>query len=219
MIKIIVSCLFIACFVAKPSHAHVQHYNHLNLIKFDIFRNDSKVGFHSISFERDKGKLIVRNLINFEIKKLGISFYKYESEGTEIYTEEGNLLSFESKTSEDGDIKYCSIKKQGDYYVVDGEKFKGEVKKNFLLSSYWNHELLKQTTQIAGITCAVREQKVNFIKDETIKVLGVDTETAVFEIKGEDLDTQVWYRKKDWVIVQQVLNTRGVWLYTIDELN
>lgn len=59
---------------------------------------------------------------------------------------------------------------------------------------------------------------MNFIRNEIIKVLGVDTDTVVFDIKGEDLDTQVWYRKKDWAIVQQVLNKNGIWIYKIKEL-
>jgi len=50
------------------SNAHIQHYANLNEIKFEIYRNDNKVGYHNIIFSRDRGMLTVKNEIQFEIK-------------------------------------------------------------------------------------------------------------------------------------------------------
>jgi len=63
------------------------------------------------------------------------------------------------------------------------------------------------------------KSKVSFIKNEIIDVKGEKTETLLFDIQGDNLNTQVWYRKKDWAIVRQVLNRQGVWRYEIRELN
>ena len=84
--------------LSDVTNAHIQHHANLNEIKFEIFRNDKKVGYHNIIFSRDKEMLIVRNEIQFEIKKLGISFYKYQSEGTEVYDQDGLLFTFNSKS-------------------------------------------------------------------------------------------------------------------------
>ncbi len=206
-------------FFSTYANAHIQHYNNLNVIKFDIFRNDSLVGYHNIIFSRSEGKTIVKNEINFDIKKLGISFYKYISEGTEIYAEDGSLLSFISKTSDNDKIKTCNIQKQSNNYKIEGTQFNGDFDKDFIISSYWNHEILKKTIQVSGISCSIRNQKVSFIKNEIIDVKGEKTETLLFDIQGDNLNTQVWYRKKDMVIVKQVLNRQGVWRYEIRELN
>ena len=130
--------------------------------------------------------LIVRNEIQFEIKKLGISFYKYQSEGTEVYDQDGLLFTFNSKTSDNKKLKYCNIEAQDNKnYLIDGSSYKGTFNKDFAISSYWNHEILKKNTQISGITCKIRNQKVTFLKNETIEVKGQATKTSVFNIEGE----------------------------------
>ena len=202
------------------TNAHIQHHANLNEIKFEIFRNDKKVGYHNIIFSRDKEMLIVKNEIQFDIKKLGISFYKYQSEGTEVYDQDGLLFTFNSKTSDNKKLKYCNIEAQDNKnYLINGSSYKGTLNKDFAISSYWNHEILKKNTQISGITCKIRNQKVTFLKNELIEVKGQATKTSVFNIDGEGLDTQIWYRKKDMAIVRQILNQKGIWRYEIISLN
>ena len=202
------------------TNAHIQHHANLNEIKFEIFRNDKKVGYHNIIFSRDKEMLIVKNKIQFEIKKLGISFYKYQSEGTEVYDQDGLLFTFNSKTSDNKKLKYCNIEAQNNKnYLIDGSSYKGTFNKDFVISSYWNHEILKKNTQISGITCKIRNQKVTFLKNESIEVKGQKTKTSVFNIDGKGLDTQIWYRKKDMAIVRQILNQKGIWRYEITSIN
>jgi len=100
MSKIISLIIVFVLMLIGISNAHIQHYANLNEIKFEIYRNDNKVGYHNIIFSRDRGMLTVKNEIQFEIKKLGISFYKYQSEGTEVYDQDGLLFRFNSKTSD-----------------------------------------------------------------------------------------------------------------------
>ena len=217
IISLIISFVFI---LIDVSNAHIQHYANLNEIKFEIYRNDNKVGYHNIIFTRDKGMLIVKNKIQFEIKKLGISFYKYQSEGTEVYDQDGLLFTFNSKTSDNKKMKFCNIEVKNDKnYLIEGTNYKGFLNKDFAISSYWNHEILKKNTQISGITCKIRNQKVTFLKNETIKVEGQPTKTVVFNIQGEGLDTRIWYRKKDMAIARQILNQKGIWRYEIISLN
>jgi len=217
IISLIITFVFI---LIDASNAHIQHYANLNEIKFEIYRNDNKVGYHNIIFIRDKEMLTVKNEIQFEIKKLGISFYKYQSEGTEVYDQDGLLFTFNSKTSDNKKMNFCNIEVKDDKnYLIEGTNYKGSFNKDFAISSYWNHEILKKKTQVSGITCAVRDQKVTFLKNEIIEVNGQPTNTAVFNIQGEGLDTQVWYRKKDMAIARQVLNQKGTWRYEIVSLN
>ena len=220
MNQIIFSIIAFLFALTEVSNAHIQHYANLNEIKFEIYRNDSKVGYHNIILSRDRGMLTVKNKIQFNIKKLGISFYKYESEGTEVYDQAGLLFSFNSKTSDNGKMKFCNIEAEdGKNYLIEGTNYKGSFNKDFAISSYWNHEILKKNTQISGITCKIRDQKVTFLKNETIEVNGQLTKTSVFNIEGKGLNTQIWYRKKDMAIAKQILNQKGIWRYEVISLN
>jgi len=46
----------------------------------------------------------------------------------------------------------------------------------------------------------------------------VKTESLVFDIQGTDLNTQVWFREKDFTIVKQVLNQKGTWRYEVQAI-
>ena len=81
--KIIVLLILIS--FPFSTKAHVQHYENLNRIEFDIYRNKSHIGKHIFSFKKSDGLLKVESEINFEIKKFGIVLYKYHVYGTEIY--------------------------------------------------------------------------------------------------------------------------------------
>lgn len=199
-----------------PSHAHVSHHSNIKNLKFDIYRNGQYAGFHSIDFQwtRD-GSVEVKNIIEFGIKKLGITFYKYQSEGTEKYDSSGKLISFESKTDDNGKEKFCKINFDNSVYKIYGTNFKGNFEKSFLISSYWNHDIVTVPYQVSGITCRIKEQKVNFLKEEIFNVHDKSFDTRVFDIKGEKLDTQVWFDKKTRMIVHQVLNQKGKWEYKL----
>ena len=58
-----------------PSESHVQHYDNLKRIEFDIYRNNKNIGKHIFTFERNGERLSVVSEINFEIKKLGDVLY------------------------------------------------------------------------------------------------------------------------------------------------
>ena len=79
--------LFIISF-SLPADAHVQHYEDLKRIEFDIYRNNKHIGKHTFSFKNLDGQIAVESEINFEIKKLGITVYKYHVKGIEIYKDE-----------------------------------------------------------------------------------------------------------------------------------
>ena len=81
----ILPLIFLITFTSRAI-SHIKHYDDLNRIEFDIYRNNQFIGKHIFSFKRfdDKLKLSVKSEINFEIKKFGVVLYTYHVEGTEI---------------------------------------------------------------------------------------------------------------------------------------
>ena len=122
--KIIIIFLYLV--LTFPSNAHIKHYENLNRIEFDIYRNNKHIGKHIFSFEKLGTQLIVESEINFEIKKLGIVLYQYHVKGIEYY-KEGKLVKFNSKTNQNGKEKYVNLKLEDDKLVIDGSSFKGKV--------------------------------------------------------------------------------------------
>ena len=116
------------------ANAHVQHYDKLNKIEFDIYRNNKHIGKHIFSFKKTDNEIAVESEIKFQIKKFGVVLYKYHVKGTEYY-KDGKLIKFNSKTNQNGKEKYVNLKAEGNDLIIDGSSFKGKVSHEYLLLS------------------------------------------------------------------------------------
>ena len=216
--------LILLIFLILPitSKAHVQHYDNLNRIEFDILRNNKHIGTHVFSFKKSNDQLAVTSEINFEIKKLGIVLYKYHVKGTE-YFKNGKLIKFNSKTNQNGKEKYVNIRLKGDDLIIDGSSFKGNVSANYLLGTWWNHSITKADAQISAVSGRIIKQKVTFLGKETIEI-GSKTYNALHfnfsstdEKLGKDkkLNTDVWYDEENLNWIKATFEKKGKWEYKL----
>ena len=213
--------LFIISF-SLPADAHVQHYEDLKRIEFDIYRNNKHIGQHIFSFNRSNEKLEVESEINFEIKKLGIVLYKYHVKGTEFY-ENDELVKFSSKTNQNGKEKYVNLKLNGDEYIIDGSSYKGPASKKYLLGTWWNHSIVKAEAQISAVSGRIIKQKVTFLGKEDIVIDGKTYKTLHFNFSSTDkklkkdkkLNTDVWYDEKTLNWIKASFDKKGKWEYKL----
>ena len=204
------------------TNAHVQHYDDLNRIEFDIYRNNNHIGKHVFSFKKSDGQLAVESEINFEIKKFGIILYKYHVKGTEIY-KDGQLIKFNSKTNQNGKEKYVNLKLENEEYTIDGSSYKGKTPIDYLLGTWWNHSIVEANAQISAVSGRIIKQKVTFLGKETIKLGEESFDTLHFNFSSTDkkldkdkkLNTDVWYDEKTLNWVKASFNKKGKWEYQL----
>ena len=68
MFRIYKSLFFLFLLILPiSSHSHVEHYKNLNLIEFDIYRNNKHIGTHVFSFKKIGDQLAIESEINFKI--------------------------------------------------------------------------------------------------------------------------------------------------------
>ena len=204
------------------SNAHVQHYDSLNRIEFDIFRNNKHIGQHIFSFKKHDNQLQVDSEINFEIKKFGVVLYKYHVKGTE-YFENGKLVKFNSKTNQNGKEKYVNIKLEDNQLVIDGSSFKGKVSTNYLLGTWWNHSIVEAEAQISAVSGRIIKQKVTFLGKENLIIGDKTYNTLHFNFSSVDkklakdkkLNTDVWYDENTLNWVKATFKKKGNWEYRL----
>ena len=220
--KIIILLIFVSFSQSTFTNAHVQHYEDLNRIEFDIYRNDKHIGTHIFSFEKSGDELSVKSEIKFRIKKLGIVLYKYYAEGTEVYKDE-KMIKFNSKTDQNGKNKYVNIILENDEYIVDGSSYKGKAPVDFLIGTWWNHDIVEAKAQISAVSGRIIKQKVKFLGKETIKFAEKEYNTLHFNfsstdkklVKGKKLNTDVWYDEKTLNWVKASFKKKGKWEYRL----
>ena len=206
-------------------NAHVQHYDKLNKIEFDIYRNNKHIGKHIFSFKKSDNEIEVESEINFEIKKFGVVLYKYHVKGTEYYRD-GKLIKFNSKTNQNGKEKYVNLKAEGKDLVIDGSSFKGKVSQEYLLGTWWNHSIVKAPAQISAVSGRIIKQKVTFLGKEKIKLGNKVFKTLHFNFSSIDkklneskrLNTDVWYDEETLNWVKATFEKKGKWEYKLLEI-
>ena len=204
------------------ANAHVQHYEDLNRIEFDIYRNNKHIGKHVFSFKNSDGLLTVNSEINFKIKKLGILLYKYHVKGTEIY-KDGELKKFNSKTNQNGKEKYANIKLENGEYIIDGSSYKGKAPEDYFIGTWWNHSIIKAEAQISAVSGRIIKQTVTFLGKKIVKIGDKSYNTLHFNFSSTDkklpkkkkLNTDVWYDEKSLNWVKATFEKRGKWEYKL----
>ena len=222
----IVIKIFLLLLFSFPSFAHVQHYDNLNSIEFDIYRNGKNIGKHIFSFKKNNEELSVESEINFVIKKLGVTLYKYHVKGVEIYKDDV-LLSFNSKTEQNGKEKYVNLKLEEENYIIDGSSFKGKAPTSYLIGTWWNHSIVKAPAQISAVSGRIIKQKVSFLGKETLNIGGKSYNALHFNFSSADknlskdkkLNTDVWYDEKTLNWIKASFDKQGKWEYRLILIN
>ena len=213
-------------FLPISAISHVTHYDNLNRIEFDIFRNNKNIGKHIFSFRREENKLFVDSEINFEIKKLGVLLYKYHVKGTEVY-EDGKLVKFNSKTNQNGKEKYVNLTRENEEFLIDGSSYKGKTSFDHLLGTWWNHSIVEAPAQISAVSGRIIQQKVTFLGKEKLNIQDKSYNTLHFNFSSSDgklskdkrLNTNVWYDEKTLYWVKATFEKKGKWEYKLLSVN
>mgnify|MGYP001205504196 CR=1 FL=1 len=210
------------------SFSHVDHYAKYNYLEYELFRNNKPIGYHKYDFNREGEKLSIISEVSFKINKLGVDLYNYYAKSEENY-EKGVFKSYSSKTKQNKKDRFVNIALDSDneHLVIDGSSYKGKANKNFIVGTWWNHEIIKAKAQISGISGRIIEQTVTFIGKEDIKIGDKTFKTLHFNFKSSDktlpeskkLDTDIWYEEDTFLWVKAAFDKTGHWEYRIKSVN
>ena len=210
------------------SFSHVEHYKNYNYLEYELFRNDKSIGFHKYEFSRDGDNLSIKSEVSFKITKLGVDLYKYFAKSEENYAK-GVFKSYTSKTKQNKKDRYVNIgvDKSDNDLIIDGSSYKGKASKDFIVGTWWNHEIIKAKAQISGISGRIIDQKVTFLGKEEIKIGDKVYKTLHFNFKSSDetlpdskkLNTDIWYEENTFLWVKAAFEKTGYWEYRIKKAN
>ena len=227
MKKILVS-IILYFFLSVSSFSHLQHYSDVKYLEYDLFRNNDLIGSHKYEFNRKSDKLSVKSVVNFKITKLGIDLYKYFAESTENY-QKNRFYSFSSKTIQNKKNKYVNINlnNEKNKLYIDGSSYKGDADINFMVGTWWNHEIVKAKAQISAISGRIIEQKVEFLGKKQIELNGKNYEALHFKFLSSDntlpdnkkLNTDIWYDAKTLIWLKARFIKQGNWEYRLKKHN
>ena len=227
MKKIILS-IAIFFLANTQSFGHVEHYAKYNYLEYELFRNNDSIGYHKYDFKRDGDDLSIISEVSFKITKLGVDLYKYFAKSEENY-EKGIFKSYSSKTKQNKKDRFVNIKldTSNNHLNIEGSSYKGEADKEFIVGTWWNHEIVKAKAQISGISGRIIYQTVTFVGKETVKIGEKSYKTLRFNFKSSDqslpeskkLNTDIWYEEDTYLWVKAAFEKTGYWEYRLKKVN
>ena len=227
MKKIILS-IAIFFLANTQSFGHVEHYAKYNYLEYELFRNNDSIGYHKYDFKRDGDDLSIISEVSFKITKLGVDLYKYFAKSEENY-EKGIFKSYSSKTKQNKKDRFVNIKldTSNNHLNIEGSSYKGEADKEFIVGTWWNHEIVKAKAQISGISGRIIHQTVTFVGKEIVKIGDKSYKTLRFNFKSSDeslpeskkLNTDIWYEEDTYLWVKAAFEKTGYWEYRLKKVN
>ena len=216
--------IIIILLLASKTFSHTGHYKGLKKIEMDVIRNGEVIGYSNYFFEHDDKGMTVKNYSKFKVELLGITVFSVSSEAIEKY-ENDKLIFFKSNTFQNDKEKYVnltydqSLKK----FIIDGSSYKGEASVDCIIGNWWNHKIFKADKQISPLSGSIKEQVVNFIGKENLIINNKEYLVDHFKLKSKNenlpeekkLDFDIWYNKKNNLILKVSYSKMGKWEYRL----
>lgn len=206
------------------SSAHMAHYNKFNKIEMEILRDGEVIGYNYYFFKKDKENTTVTNQLKFTVKLFGATIFEVESFGEEKYIKD-KLISFNSKTRQNKKDKYVQLKlnENENAYDIKGSSYTGSASLENIIGNWWSHKILQTNSQISPISGSIKEQVVTFIGKEKIELYGKTYDVEHFKLTSKDmsipkdkrLNFDIWFDKKNALILKVAYSRMGNWEYRV----
>ena len=227
MKKFILS-IVIFLLISIESFGHVAHYAKYDYLEYELFRNNKSIGYHKYEFNREGDNLSIKSEVSFKITKLGVELYNYFAKSEENYKKD-IFQSYSSKTKQNKKNRYVNIQldSSNNTLLIDGSSYKGKANTDFIVGTWWNHEIIKAKAQISGISGRIIEQEVTFLGKKDVKIQDKTYKTLHFNFKSSDeslpdskkLNTDIWYEEETFLWVKASFKKTGNWEYRLKKVN
>ena len=206
------------------SNAHMAHYNKFNKIEMEILRDGEVIGYNYYFFKKNLDNTTVTNQLKFTVKLLGATIFEVESYGEEKYNKD-KLISFNSKTRQNKKEKFVNLKlnEERNEFEIKGSSYSGKVPTDNVVGNWWSHKILQSNSQISPISGSIKEQVVTFIGKEKLELYGTSYDVEHFKLTSKDmsipkdkrLNFDIWFDKKNALILKVTYSRMGNWEYRV----
>jgi hypothetical protein len=206
------------------SGAHMAHYSKFNKIEMEIIKDGEVIGYNYYFFNKEKNKTTVTNQVKFTVKLFGATIFEIEGYGEEKYIKD-KLISFNSKTRQNNKNKYVNLKldEQKNIFNIKGSSYSGKASTNNVVGNWWSHKILQTNSQISPVSGSIKEQVVTFVGKEKLELYGKTYDVEHFKLtsknmsipKDKRLDFDIWFNKKNTLILKVTYSRLGDWEYRV----
>lgn len=203
------TCLLISVgAIAQSNTTDAEQHWH-----FNVFLDGKAIGYHNYDLIRSGDDTEIDIKAEFDVKFLFISVYDYLHTNHEVW--KGNCLSsLTSNTDDNGDKVFVKLSSESNIQTIQMPNETITTVECLRSFAYWNPELLKDTRLLNAQTGEVVDAQFSYVGKESININKLPINAEHYQIKGKELDIDLWYStNKVWLALQSVTDGGHVLRY------
>lgn len=168
-------------------------------ITFDVLREGSKVGHHTVTFARaSEEELTVTARFDLTVTFLTIPLYEFRYRSTAIWRD-GRLTDLVATIDDDGEKTTVRALTKGGTLSISGANGPAEWSVPLYPTNHWNAGVLSQSHVLNTLNGDISRVRIESQGRERIQAEGQWVEATRYQYSG-DIDTTVWYDDRGrWV--------------------
>jgi hypothetical protein len=213
--RLLASCLLVlGLLLPAAAHAAIPvppGFPPNGTITYDVWREGSQIGTHTVEFTRDGDELKVHTRIRIAVKLLLVTVYRFEHDADEDWVD-GKLMRFAAKTDENGTDRDVLLVRDGDELRGHYNDQQMQMAGNLIPASLWNPATVDQTMMIEPTKGRAKAVTVIDRGMEQVKLSWGTVPAHHYSITG-DIRREVWYGE-DGQVVQAAYTAKDGTLLT-----
>ena len=187
--------------VGAISASAAQDLPYGNSQSFAVFRNGEQIGRHSLTFQHSGQNVTVATNVDFAVKLLGITAYRYSHRGQEMWT--GDTFQYVATQTDDNGKKF-TVRAQRTPNGIAVERTGGQevLPPTVLPSTHWNIRQVRQSTLLNTQDGSEAKVQIAELGRERVKTLKGWLDATRFRYTG-DVSKDQWF------------DDRGRWVKTV----
>ena len=158
---------------------------------FTVLKDGSPVGQHRIAFDREGGRVEIREATEIEVRLAMIPIYRFEHQGREIW-ENGRPVRIDATTNDNGEKFSIAVRRirHGYTRMVNGRVEKFDESSNVL--AFWNKDVVNHRDFFSAIDDKTLKVSFEFLGREKIAVAGRKLDVEHYRMVGDE-ERDLWF--------------------------
>lgn len=171
-----------------------SYYVEAKDLSFNVLRDGDKIGTHVFSISQNADQTRVKVRTRMKVKAAFITVFRYEHDRTEVW-ENGQLVSFDSVTHNDGDDLKLKVTRAGSALTVtDQDGRTKNIETSDLPVTFWNKGIMDKERLFSALDGNFYKISTREVGESVISINGKKYQAVHYKMFGS-LERDLWYDK------------------------